>query len=63
MSFYAATLKCKTEAKKLAEGWRGKKNELGLATFSAAGVAACCSWPLSATTADLNDRMTARANV
>lgn len=64
MPRYTATLKCKTGAKELAEGWRGRKSEQGLATFSAAGVAAHCWWPLlSATAADVNDRLTARANV
>lgn len=58
-----STLKCKTGAEELAEGLRGRKSERGWATSSAAGVAACCWWPLSATAADLNDRMTARANV
>lgn len=64
MSCYTATMKCKTGAKELAEGRRGRKSERGLATFSAAGVAAHCWWPsLSATAADLNDRMTTKANV
>lgn len=61
MSCYTAALKCKTGAKELAEGHRERKSERGLATSSAAGVAACCWWPLRATAADLNDRMTARA--
>lgn len=59
----AATLKCKTEAKELAEGLRSWKSDRGLANFSATG-AVRCRWPsLSATTAEMNDRMTARANV
>lgn len=59
----AATLKCKTEAKELAEGLRSRKSDWGLATFSATGVAVHCRWPsLSATTAEMSDRMTARAN-
>lgn len=64
MSHYTAILKCKTGAKELAEGLRGRKSEGGLATFSATGVAARCWWPsLSATAAEMNDRMTARTNV
>lgn len=58
-----ATLKWKTEAKELAEGLRSWKSDRGLANFSATG-AVRCRWPsLSATAAEMNDRMTARANV